>query len=338
MKKKKKNIFDQIDDYLYKKSHDKYMSLILDGYNGNFIYVRFDYVEKIKAYKIIWVDLRYIDEKNICDYINSQLVTSVLANKILDVLEAINEPSESRINEEILGDKVTVLNYVGEEIKEYTFSRFLPEDWKFLVDLFVLVFSYLPRSMEVFLNEIFGELDGLKNEYNAKKAIKFNLLNDDFKKIFSKQVCEAGEKLFNLGKVKFLEKVDSKYLAIVDLPKPVLVIFNQVNDDFVFLWCSCDKHIYCEHIFGVLLALRNEQFNDFYKVTFSGDKRTLLDKVRDGIYYYCLGEKDGNLLLISDNAEIFSVPIVEKGKCMFDVIEDDDNCTLSTILKKYQNK
>lgn len=338
IKRNKKNIFEKIDDYLYKKGHSMCLALILDSYNGNFIYVRLDYVEKLKAYKMVWIDLKYINEKYIGDYINSQLVTSYIANRLIDLLEKMKVNSESRINENILGDRVTFINYIGEESKEYTFSRFLPKDWDFLIDPLVLIFSYLPRSMEVFLNEIFGIIDGVQDEYNAKKAIKFNMLDDLKDDVFSAVVRRNGKKLFEEGKVKFLEKVDSRFLAVIDLPEPVLVVLHQVNKEFVFFWCSCEKHLYCEHIYAALLALRKEQFKEFYKVAYRGNKRTLLDKIRDGIYYLCLGEKDGNLILVSENAELFLAPIIENRTCMFDVIEDDDECSLSKIINKYQDE
>ena len=61
----KKNIFEKINSFLHKKGHEIVMSLYLDGYNGNQIYIRVDYVRKLSVYKVVWVDLNYIDEKHL---------------------------------------------------------------------------------------------------------------------------------------------------------------------------------------------------------------------------------------------------------------------------------
>ena len=98
---------------------------------------------------------------------------------------------------------------------------------------------------------------------------------------------------------------------------------------------ACDKIHYCEHIYAVLLALRNKTFNNFYKVRYKGDNITLLDRVRDGMFYFCFGIDGDNLLLINENGAVTTTPIVEEGKCMFEVIEDDDECSLSKYLEKY---
>ena len=57
--------------------------------------------------------------------------------------------------------------------------------------------------------------------------------------------------------------------------------------------------------------------------------------VRDGLIYFCFGIDGDNLLLVSDNEGIVAAPIVENGKCMFEVIEDDDDCSLSKYLEQF---
>ena len=57
----KKSSFDKINDYLVKKGHELVFSIYLADYNGNNIYIRFDYVPKIAVYKIVWVDLNFLN-------------------------------------------------------------------------------------------------------------------------------------------------------------------------------------------------------------------------------------------------------------------------------------
>ena len=61
----KKSIFDRVNSCLMKKGHELIMSIYLCNYNGNEIYIRFDYVRKISAYKISWVDFNFFDNKKI---------------------------------------------------------------------------------------------------------------------------------------------------------------------------------------------------------------------------------------------------------------------------------
>ena len=121
----------------------------------------------------------------------------------------------------------------------------------------------------------------------------------------------------------------------LDDVEPILVVVQEINDDFTLLWCSCGRDYYCSHIYAVLLALKHKSFNNFYKVRYRGDNLSLLDRVRDGLFYFCFGIDGDNLLLINENGAVTTTPIVEEGKCMFEVIEDDDECSLSKYLEKY---
>ena len=55
----KKSVFDKIENHLKKKGHQLCMSIFLSNYNGNNIYVRFDYVPKYSVYKIVWFDFNF---------------------------------------------------------------------------------------------------------------------------------------------------------------------------------------------------------------------------------------------------------------------------------------
>ena len=323
-----------IDKYLKKLGYNKYLTMFLYGYNNNHIYVSFNYVEKIKAYRMVWFDLNYIDLKHLDRYISEQIMTSFAANKLVEGIVGLKIKPGNEFKDDILGDRVIIKNYLKDG-EEYAFDRFLPKKWAALIDPIILVFSYLPRSMELFLNEMFAKFDNTEEIYNTRKAIKFNLNKDKFEKFFGDMEKDKGTKLYANSKVLFLEKLEDKYLAIVEDVEPVLVVVHAINDDFTILWCSCPGKKYCSHIFATLLAIKNRSFNNFYKVRYKGDNFSLLDRVRDGLFYFCFGIKDDSLLLISDNGGIMASPIVENGKCMFEVIEDDDECSLSKYLEKY---
>ena len=102
------------------------------------------------------------------------------------------------------------------------------------------------------------------------------------------------------------------------------------------IWCNCEEELYCEHLCAVLIALRDGYFNNFYKVKYRGQDKSLLDEVREGLFYCCFGIEGDNLLLVGEDGVTLKAPIVENGQCMFDIIEDDDECSLSKELKKYR--
>lgn len=337
MFRKKKVIFDKINDYLIKKGHEMCMSIYLNNYNGNNIYIRFDYVKKMSVYKVVWIDLNFFNEGRMEDYINSQMMTKFLAMKLVNKLTKEEHESCYDFNNDIIGDRVEVLTYFNEP-REYVFDRFLPLGWDFLIDPLAMIFSYLPRGMEVFLNEIFGKYDHLEERYNYLKPVKFDLLHDDFKKLFKEQIIEKGEKYFTGGKVSFLEKIENKYTAIVDGTVPYLVVLECVSDSHVLMWCNCKYPTFCKHIYAVIRAIREKKFNNFYKVRYVGSAQTLLDKVTVGNFYLCFGVEGDKLLLVTSEGNIFPANIMHKNKCVFEVIEDDDECSLSKYLEEVKEK
>lgn len=337
-KKNNKSVFDKINEYLIKRGHELVMSIYLNNYNGNNIYIRLDFIRKLSVYKIVWVDLNFFNEKNIEDYINMQMLTKFLSLKIVEKMMEIKHEGGFVENKNIIGDRVEILTYFTDNQKEFVFDRFLPVEWEFLIDPLALIFSYLPRSMEVFLNEIFAKFDGTEEKYNYLKPIKFDFLKSDMNKIFKRHVITRGEKYFEEGRVKFLEKVDNKYIAIVENEEeiPYLVILHQVSDEHVMMWCNCKCDFYCKHIYAVLKALRAKQFNNFYKVKYTGREETLLEKVTTSNFQLCFGIDGDKILLISSEGSIYPADIMHKGKVVFEVIEDDDECSLSKKINEYK--
>lgn len=334
--KKEKNIQNIVDKYLAKKGHDKVLTIYLDNYNGNKIYVRYDYVTDIMVYKVTWVDLNFFNEKKIDKFINSQTVTKLLATRMAEIITKVNVPSGEVLDDNIIGDRVTIINYESKETGTYVFDRFLPLEWKFLIDPLAIIFSYLPRSMECFLTEMFGKLDGIEEKFNALKPYKFNIFIDDLTKLFKPAIISRGTKYFEEDRVSFLEKINDKYVAIVDGTYPYLVIVHMVDDEHVILWCNCKHEGYCKHICATLLAIRKKNFKNFYKVKNNNANASLLDKITDGSFNLCFGVENDNLLLVSNDGGIVSVPIVSDGKCSFTVLEDDDELSLSKLLDKYK--
>ncbi len=327
----------KIDKYLTKKSHINYFSILLKSYNQNDLYIRFDYVNKIKAYKIIWFDLQYLDTNHLEYFESSQLVTSYLANKMVDYLINLKLETASYIDSNILNDRVEIYNKIDDKkgTRKYTFDRFLPLEWKELINPLSLIFTYLPRSMELILNEMFAKYDKQVEYYNSRKPIKINISNGEYDHLFRKDIISIGKKL--VKRVEFLEEIDNKYIAVIDDRILILVVIEKVTNDFYHFYSSTNKPYLDEFIYATITAIQKKEFKNFYKVKYKDKRaRNLLDEVRKGEYFCCCGIEEDGMLLVSLDRGIIKVPYLENGKLVFEVIEDDDNLSLSKIIEKYK--
>ena len=336
--KKNKSVFDKIDKYLRKKDHQLCMSLFMNNYNGNDIYVRVDFVPKLSCYKLVWVDLNFFDEKHMEDYINIQIITKILSMKLLELMQNIKMDSSYSFNERFIGDRVEILSYFQDTVKEFVFDRFVPLEWKFLIDPLAIIFTYLPRSMEVFLNEMFANFDGLTHNYMFRKPIRFDIFKDDLKELFSTSAITMGNKYYECGAVSFLEKIDNQYIAIVDERRPFLITIDDLGDGVYRFYCSCKIDNFCRHLYAVIMAIRNNKFKKFYKVKYTGKEETMLEMVTIRNYYLCFGVDEDNLLVVTGKDMVSKFPILHNGKRVFEVIEDDDNLSLSNIISTYDLK
>ena len=326
----RKNILKKISSYLTKKSHINYLTIELISYSNKNIYIRFDYVEKIKAYKIVWYDLQFVDPKHLDLYTNSQLVASFFANRLVELLLKIDLDSSKAIDERILGDRVIFTNRIKpKEPKEYIYDRFLPLKWSALIDPLALTFSYLPRAMNAYLAEMFAIFDNNVEMYNSAKPIQFNLDNDNIDELFHKKIIARGIKLED--NVRFLEKLGNRYLAIVEDSSFYCVVIEKVVDDFHNMWCSSNKPYLDEHIYATLQCIRSKKMKSFYKVKRKSYDKNLLEDVRRAKFYLAFGVEGNSILLVSENGAIKRSLLKENDRLMYEVIEDDDNLSLSKL-------
>ena len=143
-----------------------------------------------------------------------------------------------------------------------------------------------------------------------------------------------------MNKVKFLEKVeDNYYLSIVeDDGIDYLTVIRLVDEKYVHMWCNCKCDYYCKHLYATIKAIREKKYINFYKVKYTGNEESLLEKVTISNYYLCFGIKNDKILLINDDGTIFPCDIVQKGKVAFEVLEDDDECSLSKQINELKEK
>ena len=100
--------------------------------------------------------------------------------------------------------------------------------------------------------------------------------------------------------------------------------------------CSTEKPYLDEHIYATLKSIREKKYKNFYKVKYKNNGVNMLEDVRKGKFYLAYGIENDNLLIVSENGGLSKLPILVNGKVAFEVIEDDDNLSLSKIIENYE--
>lgn len=322
----------------------KKTNLLLDiemhDYGGCNIYIRLDYFKKEKVHKISWIDLNLISDKNIKPYLNSEYISV----KYLDnIAHSINNNNLTSINYTDLdvNDGLVKLNlYFNEKKKKNAitilFHRYIPNELSFTFNIFANVFDNLPYKLEMFLRILSAKLNGEEEKYDHEKSFKLDLYKEDMDFAFRKNVISKGRKYYAEDKVKFLEKINDKYYAVVKGKDYYAVIVDYTEDlNETTLYCSCPCEFHCKHEYAVMLAIRNKEFNAFYKVAYDIPSENVMEKIAGFKYYLCAGIKDDKLILLNNYGKIEYVPLFDnEGKLMWKVIEDDKKGTLKKKIDK----
>ena len=220
------------------------------------------------------------------------------------------------------------------------FYKYIPKKISFLSDLIIIIFNSLPRKLEPFLLELHAELNNTTSKYEYTKEFSFDLFNDDLAALFEYQIYQRGQKYYNENKVKFLEKLDIRYFAVVEGQELYVVIVDyNPEEKKTKVYCSCPCEFYCKHICAVITSIRNNKYNKFYKVTYKNPNADMLDRMMNFQFYFCLGTIEEYLIIINNQGLIEYAPILnENKKNYWGVLEDDQNDTLTKEIKKITKK
>lgn len=320
----------------YYKKNALMLELQLLLYENCNIYIRLDYDKKIKTYRLSWFDLDMLDLKHIERQISFEYLDENYVDAIFKSLEKRNTDQEEFYKEELDNGKVILTLFNQGKSYTYKFFKYIPKKIAFLSDIFIIIFNNLPRKLEGFLYELHAELENDVTRYEYKKEFTFDLFNDDINSIFSYQIIERGKKYYEEGKVKFLEKMDEeRYFAVVEgTEKYLIVIKNDEENKKIQVYCSCPCEFYCKHIYAVILAIRNNEFTRFFKITYKNANLSIWDRIANFDYQLCLGIVEKNFEIINNDGEIELVPIFDsKGKCNWQILEDDEDMTLTKQLQ-----
>ena len=102
------------------------------------------------------------------------------------------------------------------------------------------------------------------------------------------------------------------------------------------VFCSCPCEFYFKHMYAVILAIRNMEFNRFYKIMYKNPDKSLLERVMEFNYFLCLGVLEQNLEIINNYGELELVPILDiNNKYNWEILEDSEDEKLTKQIKYF---
>lgn len=326
----------------YFRKDKMFLELILFNYSGYYIYVRIDYLKKTKSYKLSWFDLDKALDNNIDKYSSFEYMEDNIINDISFIFNNYDcdlEEKRSLNDEDLVTLKANIKTKVNKMI-DVEFNRYLPRDLRVLDSLFIIIFRYLPKRLDSFLEEIFASIYN-NSTYDYRREIDLDLFNDDIDDIFSYNITKRGLDYYENDKVLYLEKVDDRYFSVVEGSKKYVVVikYNEEKKK-MSVYCSCPCDFYCKHIYAVILSIRNNELKRFCKVMFKDKSKNLLERMLDYDYFLCLDVVDDKYLeIINNKGDIELVPIFDsEGMEQFDILEDTDEFLITNKIRKIIDK
>ena len=105
------------------------------------------------------------------------------------------------------------------------------------------------------------------------------------------------------------------------------------------VYCSCPCEFYCKHMYVVILLIRNNKYNKLYKISCRNPNDSLLKRIINFNWCYCVGVDGEYVEIINDYGEFQKLPIIDENKnLLWRVIEDSKDNELSKDIKKVLNK
>ena len=317
------------------KNSENILKVYLENYRNTYIYISLDYYKKLKEYRLSWIDLANF-HNNFDSVISYEFIPKDAIDYLKNIIGSI--PHIKHYNDIQEENKVTItsnLKIMDGSLFSLSFNHYIDKDDTQLFDALACIFNNLPKKLEVFFTEMASSILGITDNYAYRETLCFDLFNDDLKDIFEESIIDRGEKYYNENRVFFLEKIKDTYYSVVGGKSLyVITIKYDEEDKQMNVYCSCPCNFCCKHIYAVIMAIRNNKYHKFYKISYN--QGNLLDKILNFNFILSIGIDDqGNNFLIIEDDVIKLLPIKDKqGICVWHVLEDDSKNTMSERLEK----
>ncbi len=318
---------DLLRNFLLKKKEKVIIDLIIKDYDKTNFYIALVFNYNIEKFKVLFVPLDVMEEKNIEEYLCYQFI---FLSSVNYMLETINEAKEIYKEESFRqqGNKTMKAYYLeinthidGEDYKFIT-NQSLPEEWNFLFDTIVTLFEHVPNIVSELCNKILALFN------NVKAYVKYDYSFDvDFSRndlgVFTKEEVELGQKIYATDRIKYLEKVQDKYYAIVD-DDIVILEYNLMKG--ILNVYSDNKKIGKECFYAVVLAIKDNLILKFMKLSITEESQKL--------NYLCYDINDKGFLVIHKNEKkVIPLKDLIEGKISSFKVSKELNKKLEMIVK-----
>lgn len=315
-----------VKKYFKKLKVIPFAEVYLEDYHHRNIYIRIDFYKKARVYKLSFIDLEHIESNDISVWINS---CNIEPNSIFHIESIFNN---LKINNTI-SDNSHYRVTINANIKNIhlEFNRFIPLELYSLTDFFIVIFNNCPKKYEGFFFELVSLICGNSKELTYNDEIKFDIMKSSLKSLFIDEDIKKGKQYYEEGLIKFLEKIEDKYYAIIDgVDTYVVILEYDEKKKIMKIFCNCPCNFYCKHVAAVLIGIRNNYEKRFYKLTYNSSKTSFLEKLMNYKFFLCIGIQNEGLKILSKEGNIEIAPLFDiDNKCNWKVIEDDDKKSLS---------
>ena len=326
----------------YYKNDKLFLETYFENYGTFNIYIRIDFVKKDNCYRLRWVDLDYLKTSNISKYVSSEFIE----NGIVEHLKFISKNAEISSEKFDLGKNDNIYFFLNSSTKntkkiDMRFHKYILENCVFIYEMMSMVFECLPKKLYTFFEQVSGIITGDANRFSYEKKFRFDLFKDDLFELFDENVLNRGENYFYEKKVIFLEKIDDRYFSVVNGDELYLVVikYDEISHDME-VYCSCPCDYFCKHVYAVIRAIREKNFNSFYKVMRKDNNESsdMFERLMNFNYSLSIGMIEDVLGIIGDDGDIEWVSILDEDKkSMWVVVDDDEKNSLSKAMTKLLN-
>lgn len=328
-------IMNRINKYF--KNEKLVAELFLENYEEFNIYFRIGYNKKHKCYRLSWFDLNLMETNDIEKYLSFEYIPNQIIEHITNFYANLELENKDFYDKEIIKDKVHLkvnLKTKNNDFFETTFYKYIPFEVKEISDIISIILNTAPRKLQEFLFQLHAKLNGEESKYNYKTKINFDLFNDDIDKLFEKKDIELGKTLCD--KVVFLERIDSRFFAVVANPENLYLNIVDYNDETkeMSVHCSCDNFCYCPELYATLNAIKNNKIKKFFKIRMKNNDQNILLKYMTYDFIMCVGTLDQDkLLIVNNNGNLDALPILnDKGEVQIEIIDDSEEHTLENAI------